>query len=87
MGPRGGSAVFEGTRFDAGDKAIAVEWFDRHPVDPEGLHFTPWNYLEAGHDEDQRFIINSTEMRAARFAMNDVTPRPINVLGRAARST
>ena len=58
-----------GTRFNEGDFAIAVQWYDRLSEDLEGLRFRMWR--PAG--DDGISLVNSTELRAAG---NDVDVRP-----------
>jgi hypothetical protein len=59
-----------GNRFDRGDYVIAVEWFDREAADGDGLSFTKWVPDE---DEDERMVVNSTELRAVEGYEIDLT--------------
>jgi len=70
VGGASGGTVFEGTTFGAGDIAVAVEWYDRHPADSEGLHFQKWDHEAAGNDVDARFVISATEIRHGKFNMS-----------------
>jgi len=51
--------TMNGTRFERGEVAIAVKWWDRVPSDSRGLSFVEW------HDEDgdDAFIVNSSQIR------------------------
>lgn len=69
-----GRQTFEGTQFSEGDVAIAVEWYDRHPSDPDGMHFVRWDHVAAGNAADTRYVLNSTELRMTKFSMLELPP-------------
>jgi hypothetical protein len=82
-----GGGMLEATTFSKGDIALAVKWFDRHPSDPEGMHFVEWDSAASGNDADARFVLNSTEVRAVNVKLNPVPPVGVPlVVGRARRS-
>jgi len=56
----GARGTMNGTRFERGEVAIAVKWWDRVPSDSRGLSFVEW------HDEqdvDDTFVVNSSQIR------------------------
>ena len=75
------SGKLEGTRFDKGDWAIAVQWLDRLDGDVERRTFT---HTENGSTEQS--VINSTELRAHGAGLLDkVNPvgKPVRKIGPA----
>ena len=79
---------FEGTAFSKGDIAIAVEWYDRDPSDPDGKTFVRWDPVAAGNAPDTRFVLTSTELRMIDFEMREkasIQP-PLGVVRRTRRA-
>ena len=64
-----------GTRFNEGDLAIAVQWYDRLSENLEGLRFRMWRLKWRPAGDDGISLVNSTELRAAGKT-NDVDVRP-----------
>ena len=64
--------IIQGNLFTEGDIAIAVQWYDRLPIDPQGLKFRKWTPpREPGEEPVPPTIMNSTELRAI-----DLSVRP-----------
>lgn len=62
------SKSIDGTRFTAGDYALAVKWLDRLSEDPEQRTF------ELNHESVETFVINSTELRMSNLELDKVVP-------------
>ena len=61
--------TLNGTSFQAGDIAIAVQWFHRDDADSERLTFV----MDAPHSDAARVdVFNSTELRVTQLELKEV---------------
>lgn len=81
-----------GTQFGRGDYAIAVRWWVKTCDDPEERTYEEWHPsledTEAYGVETASgtyFLVNSTELRLANFAMDAVNPLPFTPVSRRTR--
>jgi hypothetical protein len=80
----------QGTRYSDGDNALVVElWLHRVADDLSGLTFQEWD-PSAGTDDTSApvpMLVNSSELRAADFPLEEVRPLHLDAVARGVRRT